>query len=37
MWAEIHPSLVGLHNDKLIFDGEGHSWALVVEIQIHCF
>ena len=30
MWAgEIHPQadLVGLHNDKLIFDGEGHSWA----------
>ena len=26
---EIHPQadLVGLHNDKLIFDGEGHSWA----------
>ena len=27
--GEIHPQadLVGLHNDKLIFDGEGHSWA----------
>tara|TARA_B100001287_G_scaffold56355_1_gene44776 strand:- start:3358 stop:4461 length:1104 start_codon:yes stop_codon:yes gene_type:complete len=27
--GEIHPQadLVGLHNDKLIFNGEGHSWA----------
>ena len=27
--GEIHPQadLVGLHNDKLVFDGEGHSWA----------
>tara|TARA_B000000532_G_C18877395_1_gene411385 strand:+ start:2676 stop:3620 length:945 start_codon:yes stop_codon:yes gene_type:complete len=27
--GEIHPQadLVGLHNDKLIFNGEGHGWA----------
>ena len=37
MWSfgEIHPQadLVGLHNDKLIFNGEGHSWHFEWKFQ----